>query len=429
MTSGFLAPLAAAALAGMISCSKGAGAEQTSDGTTAAAPEVINAGAIVGAVAIETVERVPVPAVIRGLYVNRWAALGNRGRELIEVAKTTEINALVIDVKDDRGYVLYRSRVPLAREIGADTVMPMSAARVRAMLDTLRAHDIFPIARIVVVKDPLLAEAKREWAIKRASDGQPWLDRGGKPWLDAHQREVWKYAADLAEEAWDLGFSEVQLDYVRFPDEKRLVREAAFPLAQGRPRAQVIRDQLTYTRDLLRPKGIRMTIDVFGLTATDTTDMGIGQKWEMFVDQADAILPMNYPSHFAPGTYGLASPNASPYQTIDRAMKDVTRRTRGVPNAGRIIPWYQDFTLGPPRYGVEQVRAQIKAGYDNGYYDWILWNPGSRYTIAALRPKAELRDAIVKVKADAEERMRADSLTRAAVAPAAPEAKPASASQ
>jgi hypothetical protein len=424
----FLAIAGAGAVAGVAACTD-ANAERPG-ATQAATPEVLNEAVMVGAVAIETVPRVPTPAVIRGLYVNRWAALGNRGRDLIEVAKTTEVNALVIDVKDDRGYVLYRSRVPLAREIGADTVMPMSAARVRAMLDTLRAHDIFAIARIVVVKDPLLAEAKPQWSIKRASDGQPWLDRGGKPWLDAHQREVWKYAADLAEEAWDLGFGEVQLDYVRFPDEKRLVREATFALAQGRTRAQVIRDQLTYTRDLLRPKGIRMTIDVFGLTATDTTDMGIGQKWEMFVDQADAILPMNYPSHFAPGTYGLANPNASPYQTIDRAMKDVTRRTRGIPNAGRIIPWYQDFTLGPPRYGVEQVRAQIKAGYDNGYYDWILWNPGSRYTIAALRPKSELREAIAKVKADTLKVAPADTLTRAVSAPAAEApAKPASATQ
>jgi hypothetical protein len=363
----------------------------------------------------EPVHRVPTPSVIRGLYVNRWAALGNRMRELIELAKTTEINALVIDVKDDRGYMLYRSSVPLAREIGADTVMPMSAARVRAMLDTLRAHSIFPIARIVVVKDPILANAKREWAIKRRADMQPWLDRSGNPWLDPHHREVWKYAADIGEEAFDLGFSEVQLDYVRFPDERRLIRESVFPLAEGRTRAQVIREQLGYTRELLRKKQIRMTIDVFGLTATDTTDMGIGQRWELFVDQADAVLPMTYPSHFAPGTYGLSNPNASPYATIDRAMKDVTRRTQNVANAGQIIPWYQDFTLGPPRYGVEQVRAQIEAGYANGYPDWILWNPGSRYTVGALKSKSVLLEAQRKAAADdSARRARTDSIARSA---------------
>lgn len=398
----------------------GAGCGETASAERGPAPiqpvpaEAVSLAMLADTAPVERVVRVPTPPVIRGLYVNRWAALGNRVRQLIDVAKTTEINALVIDVKDDRGYVLYRSQVPLAREIGADTVMPMSMTRLKALLDTMRAHDVYPIARIVVVKDPVLANARRDWAIKRRSDMQPWLDKAGNPWLDPHHRGVWKYAADLAEEAFELGFSEIQLDYVRFPDEKRLVREAAFPLAEGRTRAEVVRQQLGYTRELLRKKDIRMTIDVFGLTATDTTDMGIGQKWELFVDQADAVLPMNYPSHFAPGTYGIANPNARPYATIDRAMQDVTRRTAGIPNAGKIIPWYQDFTLGPPRYGVEQVRAQIEAGYANGYPDWILWNPGSRYTIAAFRPKSELLAAVRRAISDSARRAAADSVRGAA---------------
>jgi hypothetical protein len=330
--------------------------------------------------------RVATPDTLRGLYVNRWAALGRRMNELIEVAKKTEVNALVIDVKDDRGFVLYKSRVALAQQIGADTNSIMRPTRLRAILDTMAAHNIYPIARIVVVKDPLLASKRPEWAIKRKSDMQPWIDKDGKPWLDAHQRDVWQYAVDLAREAYDLGFSEVQFDYVRFPDEKRLINEAVYPLANGRVRAQVIRDQLSFVRGALKSIPMPVTIDVFGLTATDTTDMGIGQRWEMFVDQADYILPMVYPSHFAPGTYGIGNPNANPYATIDRAMKDVKRRTAAIPNAGKIIPWYQDFTMGPPRYGVEQVRAQIEAGYANGFHSWILWNPGSRYTLGALRP-------------------------------------------
>lgn len=332
--------------------------------------------------------RVPTPDTLRGLYVNRWASLGRRMNELIEVAKKTEVNAFVMDVKDDRGFVLYKSRVPLANEIGADTNSVMSHRKLRAILDTMVAHGIYPIARIVVAKDPLLATKKTNWAIKRKSDMQPWLDKNGIPWLDPHHREVWQYAVDLAKEAYDLGFSEVQFDYVRFPDEKRLISESVYPLANGRVRAQVIREQLGYVRSALKSIPMPVTIDVFGLTATDTTDMGIGQKWELFVDQADVVLPMVYPSHFAPGTYKIGNPNANPYSTIDRAMKDVKARSAGVPNAAKIIPWYQDFTLGPPRYGAEQVRAQIKAGYDNGFQSWVLWNPGSRYTVSALRPEA-----------------------------------------
>lgn len=327
------------------------------------------------------------PDTLRGLYVNRWAALGDRMWQLVQIAKSTEINALVIDVKDDRGLVLYRSRVPLAAKIGADSNRPMSQRRLTALLDSLRANDIYPIARIVVAKDPLLAGQKLEWAIKRRADGKPWLDKNGHPWLDPTQPAVWQYAIDLAREAHDIGFSEVQFDYVRFPDDDRMVREASFPLAHGRTRAQVIHDQLGVVRDSLRADGMPMTIDVFGLTATDTTDMGIGQRWEMFIDRADVVLPMVYPSHFAPGTYGITSPNARPYSTIDRALKDVKRRTSGIKGAADVVPWYQDFTLGPPAYGASEVRAQIKAGYDNGFYSWILWNPGSKYHTGALESR------------------------------------------
>jgi len=331
---------------------------------------------------------VATPSPVRGLYVNRWAAVGDKMWELIGVARRTEVNALVIDVKDDRGFVLYRSRVPLAREIGADTVAPMRASRMRAVLDTMRAHGVYPIARIVVMKDPVLARKKTEWAIRRA-DGKPWLDKNGNPWLDPHHRGPWQYAVELACEAIDLGFSEVQYDYVRFPDERRLLTEAVFPLAHGRDRASVIRDQLRFLRGSLRPYGVPVTADVFGLTTSEPTDMGIGQLWEKFVDAVDVVLPMTYPSHYAPGNYGLRHPNGSPYRVIDEALKDAKRRSAGIANAAKVIPWYQDFTLGPPRYGVPQLRAQIQAGYDNGVLDWMLWNPGSRYTVAALRPDTD----------------------------------------
>jgi hypothetical protein len=336
-----------------------------------------------------SVAHVPTPDTLRGLYVNRWAALGGKLTRLIDVAKKTEVNALVIDVKDDRGFVLYRSSVALAREIGADTADGhwMSPSKLRAVLDTMIANGIYPIARIVVAKDPLLARKRLDLAIKRKSDLKPWLDKNGHPWLDPHQRAIWQYAADLAREAYEIGFSEVQFDYVRFPDEKRLITETVYPLANGRTRAQVIREQLGFVRSALKPQGIRVTADVFGLTATDTTDMGIGQQWEMFVDQVDVVLPMIYPSHFARGTYKLRNPNAHPYKTIDNALKDAIARSASISNAAKIIPWYQDFTLGRPRYSVTEIRAQKKAGYDNGFQSWILWNPKSNYTLAALEPQ------------------------------------------
>jgi hypothetical protein len=355
---------------------------------------------------------VPTPEPVRGLYVNRWAAIGTKIFRLIDVAKATEVNALVIDVKDDRGFLLYPSEVALAREIGADArtpeIMPMTRARMRAILDTMRAHGIYPVARIVVVKDPILAKKRTQWAIKRKSDGQPWLDKSGNPWLDPHHTGVWDYAADLAEEAVELGFSEIQLDYVRFPDERRILREAQFPLAQGRSRADVIGQQIGRLRQRLKHLAVPLTIDVFGLTTSDSTDMGIGQRWEAFIDQADVVLPMTYPSHYHAGSYKIARPNANPYAVIDNAMKDAKRRSAGIAGAAKVIPWYQDFTLGAPRYGVAEVRAQMKAGYDNGIYDWILWNPSSNYTVAALRDSATFVAEVIAIRA------RADSATAVA---------------
>lgn len=333
------------------------------------------------------VRRVATPDTLRGLYVNRWAAVGAKVWQLIDVAKRTEINALVIDVKDDRGFVLYPSNVPLAKQIGADTNHPMSRARMAMILDSMAKYNIYPIARIVVAKDPLLAEKHLEWSIKRKSDGKPWLDKNKKPWLDPHVKQVWDYSVDLAKEAYELGFAEIQLDYVRFPDDKRLATEATFPLANGRVRADVIREQLMAARKSLKYTKVPFSIDVFGLTGTAVDDMGIGQLWEKFIDAADYVLPMTYPSHYAVGSYGIKSPNANPYDVIDRAIKDMRRRTDSVPGAAKIILWYQDFTLGPPKYGAAEVRAQIKAGYDNGIHSWILWNPRSVYTIDALRPK------------------------------------------
>jgi hypothetical protein len=134
--------------------------------------------------------------------------------------------------------------------------------------------------------------------------------------------------------------------------------------------------------------------------------MGIGQRWEQFADQTDIVLPMTYPSHYARGTYGIARPNANPYDVLDRALADGIERNSKVPDAAEIVPWYQDFTLGAPHYGAQQVRAQMQAGYDHGIRSWILWNPGSRYTLSALKP------AILSEAEESPVRARADSLAK-----------------
>ena len=328
--------------------------------------------------------RVPKPEVVKALYLNAWAAGSTaKLRKLINIADSTEINSFVIDVKEG-GEISYQSKVKLAVEAAATRDY---IRNVRRLLDTLRAHNIYPIARIVVFKDPVLAEAKPELAVK-TKDGSVWKDNKGKAWVDSYNKAVWDYNIAIAREAIELGFSEVQWDYIRFTDAPMSYRrQAVYPAAAGRTMQQGIREFMLYSKQQLADLEVPITADVFGLTVSTKGDMGIGQEWEKMIDAVDVVLPMVYPSHYIPGNYGLRSPNAAPYRTVYRAMMDAIERSKPVPNAATIRPWLQAFTLGPPKYGPAHVRAQIEAVYDAGLKEWVLWSPGSNYMMAALAPE------------------------------------------
>ncbi len=327
------------------------------------------------------------PEAIRGVYLNAWASGSSRRlKEFVDLAGKTEVNAFVMDMKDATGFVSYASGVPAIRETGA-----LGELRIRNLPDVLRrleSEGIYPIARIVIVKDPLLVEARPDLAVQDTAGGV-WVDSKGLVWLNLYNREVWDYHVQLAEEVARLGFPEIQWDYVRFPDapESDMAR-AVFPGDTLGPRTEAVRGFLEYARQRLDSLGydVAMTADVFGVTTTFSRDVGIGQLWERFIDRVDAALPMVYPSHYWEGSFDLERPNAYPYEVVKEAMEDAIRRTVAVDGAGRVIPWLQDFTLGPPRYGAPEVRAQIQGVYDAGLREWILWNPGSRYSVEALEP-------------------------------------------
>jgi hypothetical protein len=325
------------------------------------------------------------PEHIRGLYLNAWAAGSTRKMEqMIALARATEVNSFVIDLKDASGYVSHATEVELARLSGAT-----GQRRIRdltALLRRLEQENIYPIARIVIVQDPVLIAARPALAVQDTSGGV-WVDSKGIRWLDPYNKEVWDYHVALAREAARLGFPEIQWDYVRFPDAPRSdMARAVFTASDGRERSQVIRGFLSYAREQLQDTNVRMTADVFGITTT-TRDVGIGQVWEHFIDQLDAALPMVYPSHYYVKSFGYDRPNAYPYEVVKGALQRALARSSAVPGAGQIIPWLQDFTLGEPAYGPAEVRAQMQAAYDVGIQDWILWNASSRYTEAALEPE------------------------------------------
>ena len=329
--------------------------------------------------------RFPRPEHVRGLYVNAWAAGSTKRMEaLIDLARRTEINAFVIDIKDATGYISHRTEVPLAHQIGAT-----EERRIRdlpALLDRLEAEGIYPIARIVVVKDPILATFRPELAIQDTAGGI-WIDSKEIVWMNPFEEGLWEYNVAIAREVAEMGFPEIQWDYIRFPDapESDYAR-AVFPGSEDKSRSDAIRGFLSYARDNLSDLPVRSTADVFGVTTTFRRDIGLGQLWESFIDVVDVALPMIYPSHYWEGSFGYAKPNAYPYEIVRAALEDALQRSANVPGAGLTRPWIQDFTLGPPMYGAPEVRAQIQAAYDVGIYEWILWNPSTRYSEAALEP-------------------------------------------
>jgi hypothetical protein len=327
------------------------------------------------------------PDAVKALYVNSWAFSGSRLWDLVRLVDSSDVNALVVDVKDDTGCLLYHSRVVTAREIGADRCARTND--VEARLDTLHAHNVYTIARIVVAKDPLLAERKPAWSVRDVHGGL-WRDRIGSAWVDAYNDSVWVYAGELAREAVGLGFAEVQFDYVRLPDEPRarMVNAIFAARRNGESGRDAVRRQVRLLTSMVKPLGVPVTFDVFGLTASVTTgDLGIGQVWEDFVDVADVILPMVYPSHYTRGAFGFRTPNAHPYSVVRFALADALSRS-GATNAAQIRPYLQAFTLGRrrPRYTPAEIQAQIRAAQDAGIESWVLWNPRSVYLRAALPP-------------------------------------------
>src|SRR5256884_2731659 len=332
---------------------------------------------------------VPQTSAIKGLYVNAWAFGSPKLWHLVRLADETEINAFVVDVKDDTGCLLYPSAVPTAQQIGANQCVRAKDARAR--LDSLHAHGIYPIARIVVAKDPLLAERKPQWSVKDRDTGGVWRDRINIAWVDAYNDSVWIYAAQLAQEAARMGFAEVQFDYVRFPDEPReRMATAIFPAHRsGETQREAVRRHIGLLRDRLKPLAVPVTFDIFGLTASATGDLGIGQVWEDFASVPDVVLPMVYPSHYYRGAFGFAWPNGQPYHVVHSALTDALKRSEPLPGSAEIRPFLQAFTLGRrlPRYTPFEIREQIRAAEDLGITSWVLWNPRSVYQRGSLRPK------------------------------------------
>jgi hypothetical protein len=315
--------------------------------------------------------------VVRALYVNRFAAQSTkRMRQLIQIADETEINALVLDMKDEFGLNFKTSNAEWARNAGtAGTVRDL-----RALLDTLHAHKILPIARLVVFKDSVTARVHSDWTIRR-QDNSIWRDKQGLAWVNPYHRELWNYNIGLGEELAKMGFGEIQFDYIRFPEPYASLPKQVFPGSEGMSKPDVLAAFLKEANTRYDKLGVRTTADIFGLVTTVGGALEVGQWWEKISPQVDVVLPMVYPSHYPRGSFGLAAPNAEPQKVISIALTRARERDQklGITTREHVRPWLQAFTLGKPPYGPAELEAQKRGTYDAGYDGWVLWSPGSKY--------------------------------------------------
>lgn len=326
----------------------------------------------------------PKPKVkVAGIYVSGYVAGNAKSmNRIINLLEQTELNTVVIDIKNDAGHITYDSQVPLANEIGSDrqSYIPEFSK----LLQTLHDKDIYVIGRLVAFKDPFLAGSKPDYAMKRKDNGQRWKDRSGVSWVDPYHEQVRQYNLDIAREAAKLGVDEIQFDYVRFPDNGGAVdREVLFPHAEGRSKSELISLFLAEAREQIHPLGALLSADVFGLTTSVKDDMGIGQKWEAIAREVDAISPMVYPSHYSEGMYGVHHPDTDPYAIVKRAMQDAKNKNKMVTTPPIIRPWFQSFTAAwvhpHLNYGRKEIEAQIQAAREQGVEQYLLWDPRCRY--------------------------------------------------
>jgi len=317
---------------------------------------------------------------VKGIYVSSyWAGKPDLLAKMIQIADTTEINAFVIDVKDEYGRVVYNSDVPMAKTLGT---VEARIPDIDALIATLRQHDITPIARIVCFQDNALASARPDLAIKSSKGGLWSYD--GMSYTNPYNHEVWDYLVQIAEDVAKHGFREIQFDYVRFPAAGP-VDEAVYPGANGTSKPDAIAGFLAYAHERLEPLGVWVSADVFGMTLRVKDDQKMGQILEQIARSVDIVCPMIYPSLYWPHSYGLPNPNAKPYELITAALTDAKTRLAGT--GAMVRPWLQDYSWGGVTYGVPQVQAEIRAAEELGYTEWILWDSSLTYTVGALRSK------------------------------------------
>jgi hypothetical protein len=324
---------------------------------------------------------------VRGVYVTGNSAGGQRFNQLVDLLNSSDLNSMVIDIKDDHGYLTFR---PEADSPFYD-ISQNYIGDPKQLMKTLEENNIYPIARIVVFKDTALADKRPDLSFREK--GHVWKNGRGEAFVNPFLKEVWDYNVAIAEKAAKLGFKEIQFDYVRFPEgfERRdeILEYDVGPYSDGednvKKRVAAVTDFVAYASEQLSSYDVDVSVDIFGYAATISEAPGIGQNFSNIANNVDVISSMIYPSHWTP-YFGIDKPDLYPYELTKAYAKVENKVLASLDNPPISRPWIQDFTaawLGAgnyKQYGKEEVEAQIRALHEQGINEFLLWNASNRYT-------------------------------------------------
>lgn len=361
---------------------------------------------------VKKVVHLETPKPLKAIYMTSCVAgTPSLRNNLVGLIEETELNSVIIDIKDYAGSISFELKDPELAELA---IRNCFVSDMEEFIEELHNKNIYVIGRVTVFQDPNLAKKKPELAVKRASDGAIWSDRKGLHFTDVGAKEVWDYHIGIAKEAYEIGFDEINFDYIRFPSDGNM-KDIYFPHSEGKNKAEALEEFFAYLHKELEPTGIVTSADLFGMTASNFDDLGIGQVLERALPYFDYIAPMVYPSHYPPQFNGWSNPNAVPYEIIkfsmDRAVERTTATSSPISVLGeekiasttpqlytkkaydknKMRPWLQDFDYPVP-YTSDMVRAQIQATYDAGLDSWMMWDPGNTYTRSVLEPTTEISE-------------------------------------
>ena len=332
------------------------------------------------------VTHIPTPDTVKALYMTSWVA-GTKGLrdKLLQIVDETEINSLVIDIKDYSGTISFELSNPKLKD-----AEEIRIPDIKEFISELHKKQIYVIGRITVFQDPLYAKANPEQAVQKESDKSIWKDYKGLSFVDAGSRDFWDYIVDIAKESHAVGFDELNFDYIRFPSDGNM-KDVHFPISEKQVnedpaygKAKVLKSFFKYLRKELAGSGVVMSADLFGMASTNRDDLNIGQVLEYAEPYFDYISPMVYPSHYPKGFNGYQDVNKYPYEIVKFSMDSaVERMIKASSSPQKIRPWLQDFDY-PVIYTEKMVRDQIRATYDAGLTSWMLWDPSNTYTRGAL---------------------------------------------